>query len=236
MTAFLIESYQNLRQDPTDVIVGLLQQLVTIQSTQSFAINGNTITSTFPPSTTSSTQAFFQPSTNAIRVNVLWFSSLLFGLISASFAILVKQWLREYLADDYTSPQARLRVRNFRYPGLADWKVFEIAAALPLLLQTSLGLFFVGLCFFTADVHNSIGRTTLPLVAGWAFLFFATTFAAVLSPRCPYKTAFLKPTVQYLRRQLTLLVERAQMLYKAAKRQRRVSSFISLPHAVISST
>lgn len=37
------------------------------------------------------------PSTNDIRVNVLWFASLMSSLISASFAILVKQWLREYL-------------------------------------------------------------------------------------------------------------------------------------------
>ncbi|KAI0753923.1 hypothetical protein BC629DRAFT_1174780 [Irpex lacteus] len=37
----------------------------------------------------------FQPTVNAIRVNVLWFASLTLSLVSASFSILVKQWLRD---------------------------------------------------------------------------------------------------------------------------------------------
>ncbi|KAI0697980.1 hypothetical protein BC835DRAFT_1269621, partial [Cytidiella melzeri] len=173
LTAFLVESYQTLLQDPMDTIILLLQQI---------ASQNNSTTA--PPIS----QPAFQPTKNAIRVNVLWFGSFTLALVSASFAILVKQWLREYLSGEYTSPQARLRVRHFRNPGLDDWKVFEITAILPLLLQLSLALFLIGLCFFTAEVHSTIGHTTIPLVAAWGFLFVAASFAPVLSPRCPYKT------------------------------------------------
>lgn len=134
----------------------------------------------------------FRPSPNDIRVNVLWFASLIFSLITASFGILVKQWLREYLAVTYPSPYARLRIRHYREPGLIQWQVFEIAAVLPLLQQLSLALFFIGLCYFTASVHESVGNTSLPLVAAWGFCLLVVTILPVFFPRCPYKTTLLK--------------------------------------------
>lgn len=70
----------------------------------------------------------------------------------------------------------------------------------PLLLHLSLGLFFVGLCYFTAAVHSSVGYTTLPLVIGWALCFFTTTLLPFFFPRCPYKTALLKVAVVHLHR------------------------------------
>lgn len=131
----------------------------------------------------------FQPSEADVRVNVLWFASLVLSLTTASFSILVKQWLREYLAVKNPSPLARLRLRHYRYPALEQWKVFEIAAFLPLVQQLALSLFFVGLCYFTASVHESVGYTTLPLVTGWAFCFSMITILPVFFPRCPYRTA-----------------------------------------------
>ncbi|KAI0691121.1 hypothetical protein BC835DRAFT_133189 [Cytidiella melzeri] len=169
-------------------------------------------------------QIAFQPSVNAIRVNVLWFASLTLALISASFGILVKQWLREYLAGDYTSPQARLRVRHYRNPGLEKWEVFEIAAMLPLLLQLSLALFFIGLCFFTADIHSSVGHTTLPLVAGWGFLFISAAFAPAFSPRCPYKTTLLKSVTKAMWKQHLSLVQRLRTVYSRLKLGLRLSN------------
>lgn len=198
MTAFVIESYTHLQQDPQDVIIGLLQQIATQHYISGPGFINSTTTSTSPPP--------FEPPVWAIRVNVLWFTSLLLSLASASFGILVKQWLREYMAIEYTVPQQRLRARQYRYPALAQWKVFEIAAFLPLLLQLSLGLFFAGLCFFTAAVHRSVGRTTTPLVCAWAFLLFATTIAPLFSPRCPFKTTFLKRTLKGARRYFILIV------------------------------
>ncbi|KAI0344878.1 hypothetical protein BDW22DRAFT_1326608, partial [Trametopsis cervina] len=133
----------------------------------------------------------FEPSINAIRINDLWAASLVISLATASFGILVKQWLREYMKFVTSFPQGRLRIRNFRRAGLETWKVLTIAACLPLLLQLALGLFFIGLCFYTAELHSSVRNTTLPLVAGWGFIFFFVTVSPLFSAHCPYKTPAL---------------------------------------------
>ena len=144
----------------------------------------------------------------AVRVNGLWFASLIISLSTASFSMLVKQWLREYLAVEWTSPQERLRARQYRKPALDKWKVFEIAAILPMLLQVSLGLFFVGLCFFTASIDWRMARASISLVSGWAFFVIATTFLPLCSPRCPYKMPLLKAVMRAARRRVTMPIRR----------------------------
>lgn len=196
LTAFLVESYKLLQPDHPATTAALLRHIV-LESDSCRLSSG-----LMNPSTLDITSTDFEPSLNAVRVNVLWFAALVFSLSTASFGILVKTWLREYLAGDYTSGQARLRVRQFRHPGLADWKVFEIAAVLPLLLQLALGLFLLGLCFFTWSVHRSVGLASTPLVAAWAVLFFSSIVAPVLSPRCPFKLTLLRRALSALRRLL----------------------------------
>ncbi|KAI0085969.1 hypothetical protein BDY19DRAFT_387991 [Irpex rosettiformis] len=193
LTGFLIESYKNLSEDSAKQTLLATRQLIT--QTSSYSFEGSMLNSTANTDTSYSTQPF-RPSATAIRVNVLWFSSLLFSLFTASFGILVKQWLREFLAVQDPSPRARLRIRHFRYSQLMRWKVFEIAAILPLILQLALALFFVGLCYFTASVHASIGYTTLPLAIGWAFCFSSVTVLPIFFPRCPYRTTLLKSLLQ----------------------------------------
>lgn len=130
----------------------------------------------------------FHPTENAIRVAALWHASLIISLSTASFGILVKQWLRHYMNFVTSSPRGRLRVRSFRRKGLEQWQVLGIASLLPFLLQVALLLFFVGLCYYTADVHNTVRNTTVPLVAGWSLVFGLVTILPIFSDRCPYKT------------------------------------------------
>ncbi|KAI0078007.1 hypothetical protein K474DRAFT_1594948 [Panus rudis PR-1116 ss-1] len=190
MTAFLIESYKNLQGDPDEalqrVLLHISMQLGSFTVGQGFA---NSTIPLIPPA------SHFKPPLIARRVNVMWFASLIIALMAASYGMLIKQWLREYLAGEETSPQARVRIRCFRFPALQTWKVFEIVAILPLLLQLSLGLFLLGLCFFTSSIHPSIGFTCIPLVALWITLLFSSTMAPILGPRCPYKTTFLKNAI-----------------------------------------
>ncbi|CAL1693807.1 unnamed protein product [Somion occarium] len=211
-TAFLIESYKGLQEDPSDATNLLLYQMVFLLQNSS----GNAPSVTMPDMSCILTSSCpFDTSLASKRVNVLWFASLILSLVTASFGMLVKQWLREFLAGEYTSPQARLRTHFFRYPGLLKWKVFELVALLPILLQLSLGLFLVGLCFFTGAIHPSVAQTSLILVSFWAFLILMATIAPVFSPRCPYKTTFLKAPMKYARsflnRQLPTLYDRYSM-------------------------
>lgn len=191
LSAFLIDSYKNLQLDSGDEIVFLLRQSIS----QNYTISGTFLNSTTPyPS-----QYPFEVPLWAIRVNGLWFASLVCSLATASIGMLVKQWLREFLAVGWISPRERLRARQYRAPALDTWLIQEIAAFLPILLQISLALFFVGLCFFTAAINEQINLSTLPLVCAWAFFVVITTLAPLLSPRCPFKTPLLKYLTRTLR-------------------------------------
>lgn len=206
LSAFIIESYRTLQPDNQEIMVGLMRQFLA----QHFSCASNFLDSTTP----SPQLPPFKAPVWAIRVNVLWFTSLILSLSAASLGMLVKQWLREYLALEYTTPQQRLRARQYRSPALVEWKVFEIAAALPALLQVSLGLFFLGLCIFTSAVHSSIGSTTIPIVAAWVFFIFTTAVAPLFSPRCPFKTTFLKSTFRIGRRYLVPVSRRSVAFFR----------------------
>lgn len=189
LTAFVVVSFTQLQEDTAAESLKVLR-LIANQTTGGVALSGQLSNSTATP---------FQPSITAIRVNILWFASLVISLSTASFAILVKQWLRAYMAFTSTSPQGQMRIRHFRRSGLDTWRVLGIASMLPLFIQISLALFFVGLCFFTVDIHPAIGNTTIPLVGAWAFLLIASTLSPIFSSRCPFKTPALAPFTTALR-------------------------------------
>lgn len=192
LTAFLVESYKNLQVDRTDVAIHILQQI----ATQSYSINGGFFNATTPLSPLPD----FVPPKWAVRVNVLWFSSLLCSLSVGSFGMLVKQWLQEYLSLDSMSAPLRVRTRIYRKRALRDWRVLEIAALLPFVLQVALVLFFLGMCYFTAVFQDSVSQSSVPLVAGWAFMISCSLLAPLIFPRCPFKTPWLGPLLRQLRK------------------------------------
>lgn len=201
LTAFLIESYQSLQPDTGTEIVFLLRHSLA----QNYTINSGFLNSTAP----FAPGRPFEAPLWALRVNGLWFASLICSLSTASIGMLTKQWLREYLAMEWISPQERLRARQYRNPGLARWRVFEIAAALPVLLHVSLGLFFLGLCIFTSAIDERIGHSTIPLIAAWAFFVALTVIAPLFSPRCPYKIPMFRSVAHLGRRYVLGSVRRA---------------------------
>ncbi|KIP01189.1 hypothetical protein PHLGIDRAFT_80886, partial [Phlebiopsis gigantea 11061_1 CR5-6] len=137
LSAFLVESYKQLQPDNSSEIVALLRQSLT----QSYAVSPPFINSTLVINTVPA----FEAPMSAVHVNALWFASLICSLATASIAMFVKQWLREYGKMSYVSPRDQLCAWQYRFLALDDWRVFDIAAALPLLLHVSLGLFFAGL-------------------------------------------------------------------------------------------
>ncbi|GJE95412.1 hypothetical protein PsYK624_115960 [Phanerochaete sordida] len=196
VTTFLVATYPSLQPDNTDELVFLMRQ--------SLAQNYSFVDGVLRPMAPFPNDPPFEIPLWALRVNGLWFASLIVSLSTASFGMLVKQWLIEYVAmEQWISPEEQLRARQYRLPGLRHWKVFEIAAVLPLLLHISLGLFFVGLSFYTAAANETIGRATFTLVAGWAFFALLTLVAPLASPRCPYKVTLFKAALRVGRRYVT---------------------------------
>ncbi|THH01475.1 hypothetical protein EW026_g1219 [Hermanssonia centrifuga] len=199
ITPFIIESYKTLRTDlDPKSSFELLQQIA--GQTDSYTIITASGASMFINSTDPAPGSQpFKPTHDDVQVNRLWFASLILTLMTASFAIFVKQWLREWIYTDYTSAKARLRIRHFRRPGIEKYRVFEIAAVLPLLLQIALGLFFIGLCYFTSPIHPDLVRISIKMVAVWTLIIGITIILSFIFPQCPYKLVILNSLFRWLR-------------------------------------
>ncbi|KAJ3478094.1 hypothetical protein NLI96_g10003 [Meripilus lineatus] len=186
VTTLIVEAYKRLQQDPADATVQLLRQIS--MQLNSLSINPGFINSTYvPPSSLP-----FSLSPSAVMISVFWYMSLALSLVTASLGMLVKQWLREYQSKSKVSPEDYCQVRMFRESGLRKYKVAEIASFLPILLQFSLVLFFVGLIIFALSIHPVIASFVIIIVAIWSTFVFGTTLAPIFSPSCPYKTPLLK--------------------------------------------
>ncbi|RDX43101.1 hypothetical protein OH76DRAFT_1297404, partial [Lentinus brumalis] len=128
LTAFVVQSYQLLQPDPTDLTLAALNQI-------SSQLNSFTVASSFINATEQATQreslaaAPFHAPPYAVWLNLLWFSSLVFSLASATVALFVKQWLYEATVGDAFRESARLR--QYRLNGLLKWRVGMIVVALP---------------------------------------------------------------------------------------------------------
>ncbi|KAK7687698.1 hypothetical protein QCA50_008914 [Cerrena zonata] len=199
VTTLIVESYKNLTPDPTDQATKLLNQTFILLQTLTFALNGSTAIAS---SQSQPPIEVFRVDKPDIRINVLWFSSLLLSLVTASMGILVKSWLREYLTTDHTSPRTRLRIRFFRFVGLRKWRVFAIVGIFSVLMQIALGLFFLGLCFFTANIHHSIGITSLVISSLWATVVAVSILLPITASHCPYKLSLPGRGLTWIRKQI----------------------------------
>jgi hypothetical protein len=126
----------------------------------------------------------------ARRINLVWFSGLLLSLIAGLVGILGKQWLREYLTQRLTAPRDAVRLRQFRYGGLLRWRVSDIIAMLPLLLQASLVLFIIGLLdLLWSIIEDRLIAVFASAIVGVSFvLIFTSVLLPLFFPACPYKS------------------------------------------------
>src|SRR6266851_4510026 len=134
----------------------------------------------------------FSPSLSDVRVNVFWFMSLIFSLSAALLAILVQQWVRDYMHvfRRYSDPLKSARLRQYLHEGCEKWYMPVVAEAVPGLLHVSLFLFLVGLCDSVFKINTTVGiSTTIPIgISGLLYIF--TTFAPIIYPQSPYQNSF----------------------------------------------
>jgi hypothetical protein len=118
--------------------------------------------------------------------------ALAFSLSAALLAILVQQWVRDYMHvfQRYSDPQKSARMRQYLNEGSERWFMPIAAEAVPGLLHVSLFLFFVGLADSTLNINTAIGlSTTIPIgICGLLYIFI--TLAPVIYPQSPYQTSF----------------------------------------------
>jgi Family of unknown function (DUF6535) len=139
----------------------------------------------------------FQPSRTFLNVNGLWFSSLTLTLISALAGVLAKGWLAKYTPTSRGERCNDACDRHLRWIRARQWKLFRVITAVPILIQLSLFLFFVGLVVLTLADNTAIGFSILVLIAFTAILYIAGTLLPWFSPACPFETPVsdLFPTV-----------------------------------------
>ncbi|ESK92587.1 hypothetical protein Moror_4386 [Moniliophthora roreri MCA 2997] len=167
VTAFLIEAYQWLSEDPADITVVLLTQIsMQLNTSQPIPLE----------------RPEFKPDASSIRINCFWFLSLVFSLTSALFGLLCKQWLREQQRDPpTTTPAEALGLRQMRRDSFEKWGVSPFLSVLPILLEVALLFFFVGILDLLWNRHLIPFAFCLVAVMLSAGLYFVTTFLPTLA-------------------------------------------------------
>ncbi len=180
LTAFTIESYQQLQNDPAQTTTELLRYIAIELS------NRTTSFSTFDLHDIIGDS--FEPSPASVRVNTPWFSALVCSLVVALIGILAKQWLREYLSEVSSSPRETVRLRQYRHDGLLQWHVVTIMATLPVLLELALVLFLLGMLDFLWQLNAAVAGVTTSLVVVSLLFYSATTILPAFSACSPFKS------------------------------------------------
>ena len=191
LTSFVVDSKANLKVNPTDKMVYYLEQHSTILSQISQQLASiapqvsipSTPPPPFPP---------FNPEASDIRINAIWFMALTFSLLAALLAILVQQWVRDYMHvfPRYSDPLKCARIRQYLYEGSERWSMPRVAEAIPGLLHLSLFLFFAGLADDTLKINTTVGLSTTIPIGICVLLYMFTTFAPVIYPQSPYQNSF----------------------------------------------
>ncbi|KAF9450743.1 hypothetical protein P691DRAFT_700655 [Macrolepiota fuliginosa MF-IS2] len=179
VTAFTIESYHSVIQDPAETTALLLQTIV---------LQLDNITN--PQSNTSiNLNPQMEPVTQKTkRINALWFLSLALSLSTVMTGILCLQWIREYSRNANVSHREDVALHHMHYEGMKKWQVFKILNVLPLLLIAALLLFFIGFIELLWEVDKTAAILICIVVGIMFFVIFATTVLPTF--QCLYACAF----------------------------------------------
>ncbi|KAH8982423.1 hypothetical protein EDB92DRAFT_1894446 [Lactarius akahatsu] len=182
VAAFIIESYKKLSPDSSDTTNALLSQI----SVQLVNISNGTPLA----SVTAKSGQPFQPTASAVRVNVLWFISLIPSLSCALSATLMQQWARRYqeLAQRRGAFHKRGRMRAYIFDGVQRFGMARAVATMPTLLHASVFLFFAGLVDFLFPIHTTVAYAALCCIVVFALAYAILTALPNIYLDCPYGT------------------------------------------------
>ena len=191
LTEFVIDSKQALKPSPADETVYYLQQHSTILTQISLQLS-SIAPQVSIPSTPPAPFHASDPLGSDIRVNVFWFMALTFSLLAALLAILVQQWVRDYMHvfGQYGDPLKSARLRQYLYEGCKRWHMPMVAKSVPGFLHISLFLFFTGLADSLLNINTKVAVTTIIPIGVSGLLYMFTIFAPIIYPQSPYKNSF----------------------------------------------
>ncbi|KAI0036217.1 hypothetical protein K488DRAFT_13843, partial [Vararia minispora EC-137] len=179
VAAFTLASYPALQPNSSDITNSLLLHILRQTSSQPLALP-EPILSSDP----------FNPPDAALRVNILWFISLVLSMTCALVATLIQQWVRVYLhaADHSSVPYRRGHIHAFMFEGLQRFHVSATLEAVPALLHASVFLFLAGLFEFLLPVNTTVAYVLLTVVAVVSLCYAALTVLPIFFVNCPFQT------------------------------------------------
>ena len=182
VAAFIIESYKNLSPNSGDKTVALLGQI----SQQLAGVPLETLSQNL----TAAGNASFKPTNSAIRVNILWFLSLVLSLTSALSATLLQQWARRYLelTQHRGAPHKRARIRAYVFDGVKGTNMYRAVEAMPLLLHISVSFFLAGLIDFLFPINDTVAFYILGYISAFVTIYAILTVLPNLILNSPYRT------------------------------------------------
>lgn len=182
VTAFLVQSSVALR-DPTKINNYLLSELIAVERA---VANGEPVddvpSSRYSPGDHTGELTDFWS-------NALWIMSLTLSLSSALVAVLIKQWIRHYIAPVLGSPRDRAHVRQYRFNRLQHWRVPLIIDLLPAILHLALFTFLAGLGVYFIPLHVTLSRVVWGTTAVTFIVYFWSMILPIQYPgNCSYYT------------------------------------------------
>ncbi|KAF9024371.1 hypothetical protein BDZ89DRAFT_125488 [Hymenopellis radicata] len=183
VSTFVTQTSPNLQVDYNQVSAYMMYEMLHLQRAMMDGLPASSVVSSNITPTSP-----VRPSRTDAWVNVLWYTSLALSLTTALMAVLMKQWIHQYMAVPSGTPRDRSRIRQFRFENIEKWHVPLIIGLLPVLMHVALGVFFFGLILHVRSL-NTPGAALVSVIAFIAFVaYFGTTFLPILRPDCPYKT------------------------------------------------
>ncbi|KAG8869849.1 hypothetical protein FRB97_000691, partial [Tulasnella sp. 331] len=174
-TAFIVPAMSALSPNSTDRTNYLLQHLI---------LNGIT-----PFVTPSDLIMPFSAGRRSIRQNCIFFASLCCSLLTASGAMVSKQWLHEYARTRHTgSVDQQVKKRAEKFAGTERWGLRFAVEVLPLLLLASLALFFYALADYLLSINHTVAYVVWGFGIAGVVVYVLTLIAAVVFAACPYQT------------------------------------------------
>ncbi|CAE6481181.1 unnamed protein product, partial [Rhizoctonia solani] len=187
VTAFLIESYKNLKPDAAYITAASVSRMAELVELMASGKPPSNATMKLP------SLYDFQPADSDIAINTLWFCSLTLSMTVALVSMLVKQWGEGYLYGRHFTIvpyYVQARTRQARFNQLGRWKVRYVMRALHMMMHGALGLFLWGLIILLRNLtRGSMLWTSVATVVICVFAFYL--FATLVPLVChfsPYHT------------------------------------------------
>ncbi|GJE96686.1 hypothetical protein PsYK624_128890 [Phanerochaete sordida] len=189
LTAFVVQTYPLLQPSSTDITNQLLaannRMLV-----QGFAAILTGVPSVPFASLLADDPSPFQPHTSARWINCLFFTSLVLSLAAALFAILIKQWIREYMewSSPLSLPRENVLVRQWRFESWETWSIAAVISTVPAFLEIAMILFLIGVMILLWTLDDIVAICVTVVIAGFLLVVAIFTVLPVFFRRCPYKS------------------------------------------------